>query len=179
MSISRPKEQNQRRTPLSDATSRVNNLQPVVAATGRSHAQRQSQFHREALLPHQDPLKPRGNLLAPPAPLSARTAVENKRLSALARLDQRAANRASQVSIASTNATIASGNVNQKLKTCVGPWILGPTLGKGATGIVPQSGKAFGNTLPPGIEREIVLLQLIDHPNVITLYDIWKNRGEL
>ncbi|MCJ1353584.1 MAG: hypothetical protein MMC33_003571 [Icmadophila ericetorum] len=220
MSISRPKEQNQRRTPLSDATSRVNNLQPVVAATGRSHAQPQSQFHREALLPHQDPLKPRGNLLAPPAPLSARTAVENKRLSALARLDQRAANRASQVSIASTNATIASGNVNQKLKTCVGPWKLGPTLGKGATGRVrkathretgqvaaikiismnaasqnssesirdmsfhrkmgePQSGKAFGNTLPPGIEREIVLLQLIDHPNVITLYDIWKNRGEL
>lgn len=33
--------------------------------------------------------------------------------------------------------------------------------------------------LPRGIEREVVIMKLIDHPNVIRLYDVWENRGEL
>ncbi|KAJ5825258.1 hypothetical protein N7474_002396 [Penicillium riverlandense] len=104
-----------------------------------------------------------------------------------------------------------------KRKTHVGPWQLGRTLGKGATGRVrlakhavtgntaaikivskksaamvqsesiaamdrnvghyPSSGNA--RQMPCGIEREVVIMKLIEHPNVISLYDVWENRGEL
>jgi serine/threonine-protein kinase HSL1 (negative regulator of Swe1 kinase) len=33
--------------------------------------------------------------------------------------------------------------------------------------------------LPFGIEREVVIMKLIEHPNVIKLYDVWENRKEL
>lgn len=33
--------------------------------------------------------------------------------------------------------------------------------------------------MPFGIEREVVIMKLIEHPNVINLYDVWENRGEL
>lgn len=33
--------------------------------------------------------------------------------------------------------------------------------------------------MPYGIEREVVIMKLIEHPNVINLYDVWENRGEL
>jgi len=104
-----------------------------------------------------------------------------------------------------------------KRKTHVGPWQLGRTLGKGATGRVRLAKHAVtGNTaaikivskksaamvqsesiaamdrnignfttntatrqMPCGIEREVVIMKLIEHPNVISLYDVWENRGEL
>ena len=104
-----------------------------------------------------------------------------------------------------------------KRKTHVGPWHLGRTLGKGATGRVRLArhcntgevvavkivskksaamvqsasmakidndaknpvNKAGNRTMPFGIEREVVIMKLIEHPNVINLYDIWENRGEL
>ncbi|GES63155.1 putative serine/threonine protein kinase [Aspergillus terreus] len=41
----------------------------------------------------------------------------------------------------------------------------------------------FSNTgtrpMPSGIEREVVIMKLIEHQNVISLYDVWENRGEL
>lgn len=30
-----------------------------------------------------------------------------------------------------------------------------------------------------GIEREIVIMKLIDHPNVLNLYDVWETSSEL
>lgn len=33
--------------------------------------------------------------------------------------------------------------------------------------------------LPYGIEREVIIMKLIEHPNVMALYDVWENRGEL
>ncbi len=33
--------------------------------------------------------------------------------------------------------------------------------------------------LPYGIEREIIIMKLINHPNVMSLYDVWENKGEL
>ncbi|KAI1379035.1 Pkinase-domain-containing protein [Hypoxylon crocopeplum] len=35
------------------------------------------------------------------------------------------------------------------------------------------------NRIPFAIEREIAIMKLIDHPNVIKLYDIWENRSEI
>ena len=34
-------------------------------------------------------------------------------------------------------------------------------------------------TIPFGIEREVVIMKMIEHPNIIKLFDIWENRGEL
>lgn len=39
-----------------------------------------------------------------------------------------------------------------------------------------QQGK---RAIPFGIEREVVIMKLIEHPNIISLYDVWENRGEL
>lgn len=33
--------------------------------------------------------------------------------------------------------------------------------------------------IPCAIEREVVIMKLIEHPNIIGLYDVWENRGEL
>ena len=33
--------------------------------------------------------------------------------------------------------------------------------------------------IPFGLEREICIMKLLDHPNIVHLYDIWENRNEL
>ena len=33
--------------------------------------------------------------------------------------------------------------------------------------------------IPMSIEREVAILKLIDHPNIMKLYDIWENRSEM
>ncbi|KAK8114095.1 Pkinase-domain-containing protein [Apiospora kogelbergensis] len=35
------------------------------------------------------------------------------------------------------------------------------------------------NRMPLSIEREVALLKLIDHPNIMKIYDIWENRSEI
>ncbi|KAJ5742754.1 uncharacterized protein N7511_011155 [Penicillium nucicola] len=40
-------------------------------------------------------------------------------------------------------------------------------------------GNSTTRPMPCGIEREVVIMKLIEHPNVISLYDVWENRGEL
>lgn len=33
--------------------------------------------------------------------------------------------------------------------------------------------------MPFGVEREVVILKLLEHPNIVKLYDVWENRNEL
>lgn len=33
--------------------------------------------------------------------------------------------------------------------------------------------------MPFGVEREVVIMKLLNHPNIVKLYDIWENRNEL
>lgn len=33
--------------------------------------------------------------------------------------------------------------------------------------------------MPLAIEREVAILKLIEHPNIVKLYDIWENRAEM
>lgn len=95
----------------------------------------------------------------------------------------------------------------RKAENRVGPWRLGRTLGRGSTGrvrlaknsttgqlaaikIIPKA-KAIEeahhsrkqrldeNGLPYGIEREIIIMKLISHPNIMGLYDVWENKSEL
>lgn len=94
-------------------------------------------------------------------------------------------------------------SASKKTKTHVGPWRLGRTLGRGSSGrvrlakhsltgqlaavkIVPKSMIATQNPsdkgtnkAPYGIEREVIIMKLIEHPNVMGLYDVWENKGEL
>lgn len=91
----------------------------------------------------------------------------------------------------------------RKRKAQVGPWVLGRTLGKGSTGRVRlakhcETGQLVAikivskgnnggnqgtqgpvNSLPQGLEREVIIMKLISHDNVMGLWDVWENRGEL
>lgn len=46
---------------------------------------------------------------------------------------------------------------------------------KSGAGVLAQG----TNVMPFGIEREVVIMKLLDHPNVAKLYDVWENRNEL
>lgn len=39
--------------------------------------------------------------------------------------------------------------------------------------------RSDGKVIPFGLEREICIMKLLDHPNIVHLYDIWENRDEL
>ncbi|EMD69128.1 hypothetical protein COCSADRAFT_340967 [Bipolaris sorokiniana ND90Pr] len=141
---------------------------------------------------------------------------ENKRLSAVQAREGRPPNskRDLEISNASTNAS----SFNRRLKTHIGPWQLGRTIGRGGCSrvrLVRHSGtgqygaakiisKATaekvralslanliqsaeqdptlchdGKVIPFGLEREICIMKLLDHPNIVRLFDIWENRDEL
>jgi len=41
---------------------------------------------------------------------------------------------------------------------------------------------AAGKALPPppiGLMREIAIMKLLDHPNIVRLHDVWENHNEL
>ena len=33
--------------------------------------------------------------------------------------------------------------------------------------------------IPLGLEREIAIMKLLDHPNIVRLFDVWENRNEM
>ncbi|KAL5531531.1 hypothetical protein ACEPAG_4408 [Sanghuangporus baumii] len=89
----------------------------------------------------------------------------------------------------------------------IGPWKIGRTIGKGAMGVVRiarhaktgkyaaikimsklqviQSRRSLKNMeddaerIMLALEREIVVMKLVDHPNIMHLYDVWETSGEL
>lgn len=102
-----------------------------------------------------------------------------------------------------SHVSTASSTNSKRTKAHIGPWQLGRTLGRGSSGrvrlakhnesgklaavkIVPKSqivdpstGLASKNSETFGIEREVIIMKLIEHPNIMTLYDVWENKGEL
>jgi serine/threonine-protein kinase HSL1 (negative regulator of Swe1 kinase) len=42
-----------------------------------------------------------------------------------------------------------------------------------------EQDETTGKVIPFGLEREICIMKLLDHPNIVRLYDIWENRNEL
>ncbi|KAF9435765.1 hypothetical protein BGZ76_005574 [Entomortierella beljakovae] len=78
----------------------------------------------------------------------------------------------------------------------VGPYFLGRTLGKGSSGcvklarhrktneqvavkIISKASLANKAAVHRGIEREIAIMKLINHPHVIRLYDVYETEKEL
>ncbi len=45
-------------------------------------------------------------------------------------------------------------------------------------GSVPTSTSGH-KPIPYGLEREIAVMKLLEHPNIVRLYDVWENRNEL
>lgn len=117
-----------------------------------------------------------------------------------------------------SNTTVFSSNSRDRLKSHIGPWKLGKTLGRGSSARVrlarhqytgqeaavkivrkssahiSQSGSLANfereesrirgddsglRRMPAGIEREVAIMKLIQHPNILKLYDIWENRKEM
>lgn len=101
--------------------------------------------------------------------------------------------------------TVANTETHSAAKpsSTIGPWKLGETLGFGSTGKVQLaqhertghrtavkviSKSIFNNNgnhsnddsvLPYNIEREIVIMKLLSHPNVLSLYDVWETNNNL
>jgi serine/threonine-protein kinase HSL1, negative regulator of Swe1 kinase len=46
-------------------------------------------------------------------------------------------------------------------------------------GTLRQDSRDGLRRMPAGIEREIAIMKLIQHPNIMKLYDIWENRNEM
>ncbi|KAG8528666.1 uncharacterized protein KY384_006353 [Bacidia gigantensis] len=196
------------RSPRKETTDWVNSQPPPPAISRLSSPQAISH------LPHHTSLAPRGTLQVRNSSnvSSQHTKPEDKRVSEISNEATKGANRDSQISTSSTN---TSGK--PRTKKSVGPWRLGATIGKGATGrvrkarhqlsgqdaavkiiskksaemlksasimamdtVTSRTQNTHGRKLIPfGIERECVIMKLIDHPNIIKLYDMWENRGEL
>lgn len=143
----------------------------------------------------------------------------NPRLSVISQAsrDRHASKRSSHVSTASAS-TAHSNDTSGKLKTHIGPWQLGKTLGKGSSarvrlarhrithqsvavkiiskrtaylsqaGSIAQLDKAERDLpeeedgfrrLPVTVDREIAIMKLIEHPNIIKILDVWENRNEM
>ena len=206
-----PTRPQRRRHPLSDATSHVNNqsISPNISSSTHGHSSYQPSYDPPSI-PHHSSLHPGGILQNPNLSSSPLSKIEDKRISAVSSEEARASDRFSQISQTSTN---ASGNNGKgRRKTHVGPWRLGKTIGKGASGRVRKARHATTGqdaaikivskksaevlrsqslafidakveqgrrAIPFGIEREVVIMKMIEHPNIIKLFDIWENRGEL
>ncbi|WVW81960.1 hypothetical protein I302_103963 [Kwoniella bestiolae CBS 10118] len=112
------------------------------------------------------------------------------------------ANRPATVSRKRTNGSSSKDDAKM-----IGQWRIGRTIGKGSSGrvkiakhsitgkyaaikIVPKGlilnsrmsmseAGARADKVLLGIEREIVIMKLIDHPNVLNLYDVWETSSEL
>ena len=80
--------------------------------------------------------------------------------------------------------------------TRVGPFFLGKTLGVGSTGrvklgthvdsgqrvaikILSKSLFSYGGAQVKKLEREIAIMKLISHPNILSLHDIYETNEEL
>lgn len=196
----RPPSRRQRH-PLTDTTSWVNSQTSTPASSRNAYPSSPPSL----ALPQHGSHVPGGNLQVRNKATSPAKA-EDKRISAISSEDAHNSNRDSQIS----NSTNASGK--SRRKTHVGPWRLGKTIGKGASGRVRKARHAYTGqdaaikivskksaellrstslavmdtmglsgkrTIPLGIEREVVIMKLIEHPNIISLYDVWENRGEL
>ena len=105
----------------------------------------------------------------------------------------------SEKSMAPSNTSGTSSERGPSLSTSeahqyVGPYRLEKTLGKGQTGLVKMGthcvlGKKVAikiinkdkltNSVLQKVEREIAIMKLIEHSNVLALYEVYENRKYL
>lgn len=117
----------------------------------------------------------------------------------------RQASRASSFMSTSANTSSALGIKSKSHMAKIGPWRIGKPLGNGSTGrvflatnaqtmqkaavkIIPKDALLKGDSndatqdsmgLSYGIEREIIIMKLLNHKNVLRLYDVWETDKQL
>ncbi len=107
-----------------------------------------------------------------------------------------------------SNIPISTRRRHNSIKELVGPWELGKTLGQGTSGSVrlakhiktgvlvavkiiskrpevhceDMNGQTFemaSSSLKHRLQKEVLIMRLISHPNVVSLVDVWENRAQL
>lgn len=204
------------RAPLGDKSTRGNSVPPRTRLKPSETYENESKENIPVVVVQQEPVAWKSKKTAAPT-MSQPPA--NPRLSAISQAshDRHASNRSSHISTASAS-TAHSNDTNGKLKTHIGPWQLGRTLGKGSSARVrlarhkvtyqsvavkiiskrtaylsqagsiaqldkverdlPEEEDGF-RRLPVTVEREIAIMKLIEHPNIIKILDVWENRNEM
>ncbi|KAL8790659.1 MAG: hypothetical protein Q9213_000507 [Squamulea squamosa] len=204
-SRNRPSRPRQPLAELTDTTNWVHNqTTPRPSQTSRTQGS-----SPPSNIPHHESLKPGGTLQAHHNASSPLAAAANHRVSAISNEEKRNTNRDSQLTVSTNTSgksskrkthigpwqlgmTIGKGSSGRvrKARHCV-------TGRDAAVKIVSRSVAANLRTtslahmenllsvgerkghIPFGIEREVLIMKLIEHPNIINLYDVWENRGEL
>lgn len=191
------------RRPLTDATSRANSSTPPSRGTKTSV---QHHGYAQQQLPHNESLLPQGDTLTVHHPAST---AENKRLANVAKVDGRAVKRDSATSTMSNSSgrkthigpwqlgkTIGEGGCSRvrAVRHCVTGQLGAAKIisKKTADKVKAQSLlnlyksaetdpklAAQMKVMPFGLEREIVIMKLLNHSNIVKLFDVWENRSEL
>ena len=183
------------RKPLSETSAWVNQQASVATTSSRLDAQS---------IPHHPSHNLQGNLQILHHP-SLVPMAQDKRISAVSGSD-RNTNRDSQASASSTQSkprrkthvgpwhlgkTVgqgATGRVRKARHVFTGQDVAVKIISKKAAALAQSQSLAMMEPLPSslghrgtpvGIAREVVVMKLIEHPNVVRLYDVWENRGEL
>jgi serine/threonine-protein kinase HSL1, negative regulator of Swe1 kinase len=210
------------RRPLGDATQRINNravdLHDLEGGTVPNA--RPAHKYLKSVNSHLQSVQATASAVLKenvqhPAPIAGATAREDESGQHVQPMQPGEDKRASVHSNVSSG---ASSKVSRQLKTHVGPWQLGRTLGQGSSGRVraarhivthlPAAVKIVSKKtsrltqapslakldhidksqplsvdgvrrMPLAIEREIAIMKLTEHPNIVKLYDIWENRSEM
>jgi serine/threonine-protein kinase HSL1 (negative regulator of Swe1 kinase) len=186
-----------RRTPFADASSKANSLTnpppskpapgpPEVAEDFKSHSKAKTQPGSS----NKNRMTGRSTLGVP---------AQDKRLSTASHSSRK-------------------GVSSRQVKSHIGPWQLGATVGQGGTCTVRKvrhartggtavakiiskvtaekvRARSLANlsqrmetgdhhfaaqlSLPVGLEREIVIMRLLRHPNIVQLYDVWENSNQM
>ncbi|PBP27240.1 serine/threonine-protein kinase GIN4 [Diplocarpon rosae] len=199
------------RRPLGEATRRVNNSHHPAAQHKKSPKlpmPHHESMKSNGLLQNQPRMQDNSNGRDPGKVSPVGPNVGNPRVSAIKDYHPES-NRNSQISTGSTE--------SRAIKTHIGPWQLGTTLGKGATARVRRARHKYTGQeaaikimqkstaqisqagsladldraeasqpnfdglkrMPVGIEREVAIMKLIQHPHIMKLYDVWENRTEI
>ncbi|KUI74470.1 putative serine/threonine-protein kinase HSL1 [Cytospora mali] len=204
------------RAPLGENPKRGNSVPPRTRHQPSETYESESKENIPVVVVQDEPVSRRSKK-ATTQTMSQPTANPHLSVISQASHDRHASKRSSRVSTASAS-TAHSNDASGKLKTHIGPWQLGKTLGKGSSARVrlarhrlthqsvavkiiskrtaclsqagsiaqldkverdlPEEEDGF-RRLPVTVEREIAIMKLIEHPNIIKILDVWENRNEI
>ncbi|KAL4997034.1 hypothetical protein BDV10DRAFT_201975 [Aspergillus recurvatus] len=183
------------RSPLTDASNRINNCHTPTTERGLMR----EEYALTSPVPMSivdSPLSPRSNAEKNCLPPVADSRAASKRNSAVsaASIVSAKGKRKTHVGpwqLGRTLGSGATGRVRLAKHAVTGQTAAIKIVSKKCAAIsqsdsIAAMDKSAGNfigsgtrQMPSGIEREVVIMKLIEHPNVISLYDVWENRGEL
>ncbi|GME24211.1 Camk camkl gin4 protein kinase [Neofusicoccum parvum] len=195
------------RRPLTDATSRANSATPPSRNTKVSPAQhgyvQQQLPHNESLLPQGNALTVHhpapvveNKYLANVAKADGRTANRDSAISNSSTHTNSSHRRKTHIGPWQLGKTIGEGGCSRvrAVRHCVTGQLGAAKIisKKTADKVKAQSLlnlyksaetdpklAAHMKLMPFGLEREIVIMKLLNHPNIVKLFDVWENRSEL